>query len=107
MSRTVADVIVETLERAGVKRCYGVPGDTLNYVTDAIRTRAGCELLSPNDSEIVVVIAPALDQLDVTGGGSFEGGRQLAPRRECRIPPTAALCQDCWKAASRTSRPAP
>jgi pyruvate dehydrogenase (quinone) len=37
MSRTVADVIVETLESAGVKRCYGVPGDTLNYVTDAIR----------------------------------------------------------------------
>src|SRR5580658_11324290 len=37
MSRTVADVIVETLERAGAKRCYGVPGDTLNYVTDAIR----------------------------------------------------------------------
>jgi pyruvate dehydrogenase (quinone) len=37
MSRTVAEVIVETLEMAGVKRCYGVPGDTLNYVTDAIR----------------------------------------------------------------------
>jgi pyruvate dehydrogenase (quinone) len=37
MSRTVADVIVETLERAGARRCYGVPGDTLNYVTDAIR----------------------------------------------------------------------
>jgi pyruvate dehydrogenase (quinone) len=37
MSRTVAEVIVETLEQAGVKRCYGVPGDTLNHVTDAIR----------------------------------------------------------------------
>ena len=37
MSKTVADVIVETLAAAGVKRCYGVPGDTLNYVTDAIR----------------------------------------------------------------------
>ncbi len=37
MSRTVADVIVETLEQAGVKRCYGVPGDTLNHVTDSIR----------------------------------------------------------------------
>jgi pyruvate dehydrogenase (quinone) len=37
MSRTVAEVIVETLEQAGVRRCYGVPGDTLNYVTDAIR----------------------------------------------------------------------
>lgn len=36
MSHTVADVIVETLEQAGVKRCYGVPGDTLNYITDSI-----------------------------------------------------------------------
>lgn len=37
MTRRVADVIVETLAAAGAKRCYGVPGDTLNYVTDAIR----------------------------------------------------------------------
>ena len=37
MSKTVADVIVETLQQAGAQRCYGVPGDTLNYVTDAIR----------------------------------------------------------------------
>lgn len=37
MSRTVADVIVETLKEAGVQRCYGVPGDTLNFVTDSIR----------------------------------------------------------------------
>lgn len=37
MTRRVADVIVETLSAAGAKRCYGVPGDTLNYVTDAIR----------------------------------------------------------------------
>jgi pyruvate dehydrogenase (quinone) len=34
---TVAQVIVETLEAAGAQRCYGVPGDTLNHVTDAIR----------------------------------------------------------------------
>ena len=37
MSQTVAEVIVETLQAAGVKHCWGVPGDTLNYVTDAIR----------------------------------------------------------------------
>lgn len=35
---TVAQVIVDTLEAAGVRRCYGIPGDTLNHVTDAIRT---------------------------------------------------------------------
>lgn len=37
MSQTVAEIVIETLEQAGVKRCYGVPGDTLNHVTDAIR----------------------------------------------------------------------
>ncbi len=34
---TIAEVIVETLQAAGVRRCYGIPGDTLNHVTDAIR----------------------------------------------------------------------
>lgn len=40
MSQTVAEVIVETLQAAGVRHCWGVPGDTLNYVTDAIRRSA-------------------------------------------------------------------
>ncbi len=35
--RKVADIIVQTLQSAGVKRWYGVVGDTLNHVTDAIR----------------------------------------------------------------------
>ena len=37
MARTVAEVIVAALQAAGVKHCWGVPGDTLNHVTDAIR----------------------------------------------------------------------
>jgi pyruvate dehydrogenase (quinone) len=37
MTKRVADVVIETLQAAGVKRCWGVPGDTLNFVTDAIR----------------------------------------------------------------------
>lgn len=40
--RKVADIIVDVLRSAGVKRCYGVVGDTLNHVTDAIR-RSGIE----------------------------------------------------------------
>ena len=35
---SVADVIVKTLEDAGVRRCYGIPGDTLNHITEAMRT---------------------------------------------------------------------
>ncbi|WP_458070851.1 thiamine pyrophosphate-dependent enzyme [Rhodanobacter sp. BL-MT-08] len=40
--KKVADIIIDVLEHAGVKRCYGVVGDTLNHVTDAIR-RSGIE----------------------------------------------------------------
>jgi pyruvate dehydrogenase (quinone) len=36
MSKRVADVLVETLQAAGVKRCYGIVGDTLNRITSAI-----------------------------------------------------------------------
>ena len=38
MSKDVAEVIVETLADAGAKRCYGVVGDTINHLTDKIRT---------------------------------------------------------------------
>ncbi|AWM80180.1 ubiquinone-dependent pyruvate dehydrogenase [Gammaproteobacteria bacterium ESL0073] len=34
--KTVAQLVVETLQKAGTKHCYGIVGDTLNYVTDAI-----------------------------------------------------------------------
>lgn len=37
MTKNVSDVVVETLKTAGVKHWYGIPGDTLNYVTDAVR----------------------------------------------------------------------
>ena len=34
MGMTVAEVIVEVLEQAGVKRCYGIVGDTLNLFAE-------------------------------------------------------------------------
>lgn len=37
MSTTVADLIVETLRSSGVQRVYGLPGDSLNGLTDALR----------------------------------------------------------------------
>ena len=36
MSKRVADVLVETLQAAGVKKCYGIVGDTLNRIAHAI-----------------------------------------------------------------------
>lgn len=37
MAKTVAEVMVESLKNAGVKRVYGLPGDSLNGFTDALR----------------------------------------------------------------------
>src|SRR5438128_8766497 len=37
MSRTAADYMAQTLAQAGVKRIYGVVGDSLNGFTDALR----------------------------------------------------------------------
>ncbi len=39
MDRRVADVMWEMLAKAGVKRCYGIVGDALNPVIDALRGR--------------------------------------------------------------------
>src|ERR1700676_940637 len=36
MSKRVADILVETLQAAGVKRCYGIIGDTVNRIAHAI-----------------------------------------------------------------------
>ena len=37
MPRTVADVMVATLKVSGVRRVYGLPGDSINGFTDALR----------------------------------------------------------------------
>ena len=37
MTATVAEVMVETLKASGVRRVYGLPGDSLNGFTDALR----------------------------------------------------------------------
>lgn len=36
--KKVAQVLIEVLSEAGAKHCYGVVGDTLNYVTEAIHS---------------------------------------------------------------------
>jgi pyruvate dehydrogenase (quinone) len=37
MASTVADLVVATLKASGVRRVYGIPGDSLNGFTDALR----------------------------------------------------------------------
>jgi pyruvate dehydrogenase (quinone) len=37
VATTVADVVVATLKASGVRRVYGLPGDSINGFTDALR----------------------------------------------------------------------
>jgi hypothetical protein len=41
MASTVAEVMVATLKASGVHRVYGIPGDSLNGFTDALRRDGG------------------------------------------------------------------
>lgn len=37
MAKTIAEIMVESLKNVGVKRVYGLPGDSVNGFTDALR----------------------------------------------------------------------
>jgi len=43
MSKTVADQFADTLVAAGVKRIYGVVGDSFNGITDSLRRQGKIE----------------------------------------------------------------
>jgi pyruvate dehydrogenase (quinone) len=43
MAYTVADQMIDVLVQAGVQRIYGLVGDSLNPVADAVRRHPGFE----------------------------------------------------------------
>jgi pyruvate dehydrogenase (quinone) len=59
MARKVADVMWEMLEKAGVKRCYGIVGDALNPVIDALRRNGKIEFIHVRHEEYGVFAAVA------------------------------------------------
>src|ERR1700734_2604940 len=59
MSRNVADVMWEMLANAGVKRCYGIVGDALNPVVDALRRNGKIEFVHVRHEEYGVFAAVA------------------------------------------------
>ena len=59
----VADVLVDTLVNAGVKRVYGVPGDSLNGITDSIRPRKEIAWVHVRNEEAAAFAAGAEAQL--------------------------------------------
>ena len=57
MAQTVADQMVEVLAAAGVKRVYGVAGDSLNGFTDAVRRRGGIQWMHVRHEEVAAFAA--------------------------------------------------
>src|SRR6201995_4878318 len=51
MSRTAADFMAEALAQAGVRRIYGVVGDSLNGFTDALRRRKSIDWIHMRHEE--------------------------------------------------------
>ncbi|MGE8158971.1 ubiquinone-dependent pyruvate dehydrogenase [Paraburkholderia sp. NPDC080076] len=59
MSMTVADQFVEVLVAAGVKRVYGVVGDSLNGLTDAMQRNGKIEWIHVRHEEVAAFAAGA------------------------------------------------
>src|SRR5580698_2218241 len=59
MARTVADQFAETLAAAGVKRIYGIVGDSLNGLTDAIRRQGKIQWMHVRHEEVAAFAAGA------------------------------------------------
>jgi pyruvate dehydrogenase (quinone) len=78
MSRTAADYMAEALAQAGVKRIYGVVGDSLNGFTDALRRLETIEWIHVRHEEGAAFAAGA--EAHLTGQLAVCAG-SCAPRR--------------------------
>ena len=59
LTKSVADLLVETLEAAGVERIYGVSGDSLNGITDSIRRQTRLRWIHMRNEEAAAFAAGA------------------------------------------------
>jgi pyruvate dehydrogenase (quinone) len=81
MMRTVAEQFAETLSAAGVKRVYGIVGDSLNGLTDAIRRQGRIEWVHVRHEEVAAFAAGAeahlTGELAVCAGSCGPGNLHL------------------------------
>src|SRR6202453_3662680 len=59
MAKKVAELMVDVLLEAGVKRVYGVSGDSLNGFTDAIRSQEQLQWIHLRHEEVAAFAAGA------------------------------------------------
>ena len=62
-TQTVAQTIVDTLDAVGVKRIYGIVGDSLNGLTDAVRRKGTIQWIGVRHEEAAAFAAGAEAQL--------------------------------------------
>ena len=81
MAKTVADQFVEVLAAAGVKRIYGIVGDSLNGITDALRRQGKIEWVHVRHEEVAAFAAGAeahlTGELAVCAGSCGPGNLHL------------------------------
>ena len=98
MSKKVAQVVVETLQSAGVKHCYGIVGDTLNTFATSLNA-SDIEFVHMRHEEAGAYAAQAeallMDRLTATAGscgpgslhfinGLYEANRNREPGSQVR-----------------------
>ncbi|MED1205541.1 ubiquinone-dependent pyruvate dehydrogenase [Heyndrickxia acidicola] len=81
MKKTIADLLVDSLLNAGVKRIYGIVGDSLNAVLDSIRRSGKIEWISVRHEEVAAFAAGSDAMLSgsiaVCAGSSGPGNLHL------------------------------
>ncbi len=74
---SVAEILVETLALSGIKRVYGLPGDSLNGVTDSLRKHKDIEWIHVRHEEAAAFAAGAeahlTDRLAICAGSCGPG----------------------------------
>ena len=81
MARTAADFMAEALQKAGVKRVYGVVGDSLNGFTDSLRRLKSIDWIHTRHEEAAAFAAGAeahlTGELAVCAGSCGPGNLHL------------------------------
>ncbi|WP_419880751.1 ubiquinone-dependent pyruvate dehydrogenase [Peribacillus sp. B-H-3] len=81
MKQTIADLLIDSLLHAGVKRIYGIVGDSLNAVLDSIRRSGKIEWISVRHEEVAAFAAGSdsilTGSIAVCAGSSGPGNLHL------------------------------
>ncbi|KWW22700.1 pyruvate dehydrogenase [Peribacillus simplex] len=81
MKQTIADLLIDSLLQAGVKRIYGIVGDSLNAVLDSIRRSGKIEWIGVRHEEVAAFAAGSDSLLSgsiaVCAGSSGPGNLHL------------------------------